>query len=803
MSAQDPAPRAQPFEPRWPTLSALALLSLWVAILSLPMLSGDFVAAPYNDQYATGYAFREWAANQWRALGHVPLWNPEILGGLPFVAGMHGDVFYPTAFLRLILPTHVAMNLGFVIHYVLAGLFTYWFVRLLGASWGASVVGGVVYQLSGVIGSYVSPGHDGKLFVTAMLPLSCIALTLAIRDRKLEGYAILALSVGLALLSPHPQMAQYALLAAGLYAIYLVVEHTRGAPLLSRVTPLVLALVAVGVGVLVAAIQYFPFYGYIPYSPRDEAVVASFAWSATYAIPWEHTPEFLLSRFAGESFNGTYWATNGVKFHSEYLGLSAVALAVLGLLDRTKRPLAFWLAGIGLLFLLVALGDETPFFRLWWSVVPFVKSTRAPGMALFVTAFAVAVLAGLGAHRLLAGDESRMTRAWLLVGAVVALMGASGIVGMVAESLAGSVQAATGRPSLEAVAAGREAIRLGALVSGLGLLGVGVVSWAVQRQRITAVAASLLLFTVVGGDLWSNARAFWNYSRAQEEVFGPDQIKAYLARQPRPFRVWNVGFSLGVRPAYPQSSLMADEIAQWFGHHGNELHAFDLVTGREGIDLVYTREGHPRLLELFAINSLIIPAEVVPESIPGFTPVLQAVQTSTGRIASLFERRDPIPYARLVPAAAKVERDRAIATVLDPRLDLNRVVLVDPDARIEVGSVETLPEPLSDVVVRVTSWRPGSMAVEIGGGGAPAPAYLVMSENYYKDWRARADGAPAPVVLGNGALIAVQVPAGTQRVELEFESTEFRVGKTMTIVSLLLIACGLVVPPVVRRRQGA
>ena len=73
---------------------------MWIAVLSFPMLGGDFVAAPYNDQYATGYAFREWAAAQWKALGHFPLWNPELYAGLPFVAAMHGDLFYPTAFLR-------------------------------------------------------------------------------------------------------------------------------------------------------------------------------------------------------------------------------------------------------------------------------------------------------------------------------------------------------------------------------------------------------------------------------------------------------------------------------------------------------------------------------------------------------------------------------------------------------------------------------------------------------------------------------------------------------------------------------
>ncbi len=141
----------QGFEPRWPTIAALGFLTLWIAILSLPMWTGQFLAGPWSDQYATGYAFRHWMAEQWRSLGHVPLWNPDIFGGLPFVAAQHGDIFYPTAWLRLMLPTSVAMNLGFAAHYVMAGLFMYLFLRLIGVSWTSGVVGAVAYQLSGVV----------------------------------------------------------------------------------------------------------------------------------------------------------------------------------------------------------------------------------------------------------------------------------------------------------------------------------------------------------------------------------------------------------------------------------------------------------------------------------------------------------------------------------------------------------------------------------------------------------------------------------------------------------------------------
>ena len=117
------------YEPKHRRTLASIILSFWIGLLSLPMLTGKFLATDLNDQYDTGYAFRQWASDQWLLTGKFPLWNPEIYGGMPFGGGMHGDLFYPTAWLRLLLPSDVGMNLGFLIHFVLAGVFTYWFLR--------------------------------------------------------------------------------------------------------------------------------------------------------------------------------------------------------------------------------------------------------------------------------------------------------------------------------------------------------------------------------------------------------------------------------------------------------------------------------------------------------------------------------------------------------------------------------------------------------------------------------------------------------------------------------------------------
>ena len=63
-----------------------------------------------------------------------------------------------------------------------------------------------------------------------------------------------------------------------------------------------------------------------------------------------------------------------------------------------------------ILFLLVSFGGHTPFYRLWYEVMPMMKKVRAPGMAFFLVALPVAAFAGFGTDRLLAAEVHRGAR---------------------------------------------------------------------------------------------------------------------------------------------------------------------------------------------------------------------------------------------------------------------------------------------------------------------------------------------------------------------------------------------------------
>jgi hypothetical protein len=460
-----------------------------------------------------------------------------------------------------------------------------------------------------------------------------------------------------------------------------------------------------------------------------------------------------------------------------------------------------------LLFLLICLGSATPFYRVWWTVMPFVKQTRAPGMALFVVALIVAVLAGFGVDRLQRNDGGKWYVPWMALGGAALLLALAGAFGGITESLARGIQSEMARPVADAARRGLGDVRLGAAVSGLGLLLLGAVGWGWSRGKLPAAVVALAVPAIISADLWRNASGFWTYSDAPpESVYGYDRLTDALTAQPLPFRVINLS-DTGV-DVYPGASLMAFDIPQILGHHGNQLHHFNQLLGGKNVwQYLFASR---RLWDLYAVQYVLLPSGVeLGGQLPAysglehsFDTVMTDVLTSSGVRANLWARREPVPFARLVPEALKVADAEAIPNVADPRsqLSFDQLVLLDPEASFEPEPVESLPTPL-ETRVAVESWDAGRIELQIEPS-APEDAYVLVAENYYPDWHAQVDGRDVAVLRGNVSLITVPVPAGARRVSLQFQSNAYANGRLITWISLIVIAGVILVPLAMEKRRA-
>ncbi|HEY4733409.1 MAG TPA: hypothetical protein VIH53_02565 [Gemmatimonadaceae bacterium] len=779
---------AAPTAPRFAWGWAALVYALGTLSLGYPALAGGFLVNPHSDQYIAGYAFREFAASTLRATGHFPLWNPYLFGGMPYIAAMHGDIFYPTFLLRMIMPTDVAMTWGFVIHVFLSGLFTYGFLRAIGYGFYGSLVGGIAYMMSGQIASYVSPGHDGKLFVSALFPLALWMLYRGIRQGRAWSWGAFALVVGLCVLSPHPQLLQYLLLTCGAYALFLAFAGVEGVklPRNTAFARLGLALVAVLIGLATGAVQYLPVREYVQWSPRAGGL-PDYTAATSYAWPPEELLNAYLPQFSG--MLNSYWGRNGIHLHSDYAGVIVLVLAGLALAglrsDPHRKQVIFWSAAL-LVSLLWSLGGATPFYHIPYALVPGTKFFRAPATIFFVGTLAIALLSCAGTERFLRLQVTRRYMVgWLIFGGAIAVLASLGGLTSIAESFAD--------PRLtDRVDANSRALFLGAWRSFAFVILVAALWYFLAQKRISTRAAAWSLAALMVVDLWSIERIYWMFSPPAKVVYASNSIVETLKREPQPMRVFAfpVRQRHGPDPLLTGDGLMALGVRNLLGYHGNQIGRFNELVGLNSDD---NRLFSPNVLQLTNTRYLLTNIPELP-FIGNTTRAGGPVVDVSGDSLYLFRVNAENPYAWVTPVAVKAPDDQVLATVLNPRFDVRRAALFDTSAHVaSAENVQVLPAPLG-VTTTVKRYGPGSVSIDLSSP-APAGASLLVSENFYPGWLATVDGKPANIGRADYSLIGVELPQGARSVELRFTSPAYERGKVITwlaiVIGLLMLGAGI------------
>lgn len=778
----------------------MGLASLVYAVMALslayPALAGRTILNPRSDQYLAGYAFREFAAETLRSTGGFPLWNPYLQGGVPYVAGMAGDIFYPTFLLRLVMPTDQAMTWSFVIHLVLAGLFTFGFLRAVGLGFFPALVGGAAYLMSGNIAGLVSPGHDGKLYVSALFPLALWMIVRGVRDGRRWSWGVLALTVGLGVLTPHPQLLQYMLLGSGAFALFAAFAAWDG-PALPRdvaLRRLALAAAAIVLGFAMGAIQFWPVAEYVAWSPRSSGMMGGYEHAISYSMPPEELINAYLPQFSG--ILDEYWGRNGIHFHSDYLGAIVLMLAGAGLAGGAggqRRRFAWFWAAAFVVALLWALGGYTPFYHLVYVLVPGTKFFRAPSTMLFALTLAVSVLAALGIERALAREVgTKYLVGWLIGGGVLALLATTG-------GLRGLALSLVGDERYEVVMAGAGSVTLGAWRSLLFLaIGAGIL-YGLRRGKLDARVAGWALVVALSADLWTILRSYWNFAPPASQLYATDATIEYLKQQSEPGRVLALPIGQGVvgRDVMLRGSgLMVHHVRQVLGYHGNELGRYQTLTGSNGDD-VLQHLVNPNFLKLSNTRYLLSGLDQPP--FPGSTRLAGPATSASGSTVYLYSVPGENPVAWLAPVIIKAPDAAVLATVLDQRFDVRRAALFDTSAAVTAKAAPAALPAAVAVNVRATRYEPGRISLALDGP-APEGSALIVSENYYPGWKAVADGRPAPIGRADYTLIGVELPAGARQVELSFESRTYEQGKLVTLLAIALAVLASVAGMIADRR---
>jgi hypothetical protein len=185
---------------------------------SAELADGEFAAQ--SDKLISFRADDEITIAALRA-GRLPLWNPTNAGGVPHLAqGLYGALYPPHLLFALLGPEHAYGWLAFL-HHVLAALFTFLWLRKLGAGDLGALIGGIAFSYSGTL---LGRAHYYQYVETlTWLPLGLWCIEHWFDGRRLALCALAPLS-GLVLLVAWPQLAAFVLNA---WAIVVLVKSLR------------------------------------------------------------------------------------------------------------------------------------------------------------------------------------------------------------------------------------------------------------------------------------------------------------------------------------------------------------------------------------------------------------------------------------------------------------------------------------------------------------------------------------------------------------------------------------------------
>ena len=709
-----------------------------------------------TDMVPMGYMMRKVVADYWKAEGSIPLWDPYILGGLPVVGAMHGDVFYPASILYLLMPLHKALGCKIVLHVWLAGVAMYFMLRTFGLKRRSSLVGALGYMTAPYFLSLIYAGHDAKMFVTALFPLCVMLLEMLIRNPKLLYSALFGGAIGLLLLTSHPQMAFFASWGLGIYLVFGLVRLAGRKTLIKGIGFVVLAMV---VGIGIGCVQFLPTYDYTTnFSPRTGGVTFEFATS------WSLHPEEIVSLLY-PSFGGymdDYWGRNPFKLNAESPGPLILLLAIGGfVMFLRRRRMLPWLI-LFVLCPLYALGAHTPIFKLIFYAVPVAKFLRAPSLIMFMFSCSASVLAAFFIdscfEKKITAERKKLVTGLLVLTVVLTLLFTVGK-GMLFDMWGGLF------PGLESSKLETARNTAGGLNPDAGLVllfGGGVLLLLKSKYRLKWGGTPIIGAALVGILVTSlpHSLRFVEYIKVSDFMRSDPMIE-HVKQDRDIYRVLPLTGTMYDRNYLPMFGL---ETAN--GFYDNRIRYYDTLAG----------EGFRNIL-----NANIMKVSNV-KYVLAFQRVnhpLLELDRDMGR-AFVYRNREFLPRAYIVHRAAVVESDSAALAII-------KTSGFDPASQAILASGTPLEggPPGEAERVSIDDYDLGRVRLR---ARVEAPGYLCYSGNWLPYWSAYVDGNKTEVLRCNIAMRAIPLDAGEHTVEMRYEPRWFRIGTYLCLASCAFVA---------------
>jgi len=787
------------------------------------------ITAPHNpllsDLILQNYVWKRFIVESLRAR-QIPLWNPYLFAGVPFLAAGQHSALYPLSLLFYVLPVARAYGLFTVLQLFLAGCFAYAYARVLGVRRLGAAITGVTFMLSSLMVAHVV--HPMIVAAISWLPLLLAAVELLVKgeEKKLKelggtslvpsGRQLLCLLggsvvVGVQFLAGHIEISLYILLVTAFYSLWRLGGlwwRGRTPRQVARLALWLGAMVVLGGGL--AGVQLIPLYELVRLNFRQGSV--SLAQVLDWAYPLRQIATFLLPDFYGNPAHHrifdvlarewvaaprgtTEWGIKNYVEGASYVGLLPLLLAAVAVLRRRHRHTLFF-ALLALVSLLFAFG--TPLYALLYYLLPGFSQLHTPFRWAFPYAFSVAVLAGIGSDEGTKGTEgtkgntlsslssfSSLLGLGILLALGISLLRPQPFLALAGELLQRlpSAQEAFGDERLFYAYQFRNLLLFGAFLAAAGAV-IGLSQRGLRLRGIALWQPLALIVLVV--DLFTFG---WGFNPAVDPrlaEFTPPAV-AFLQRDKDLYRLtsygpaktlWpNAGMLYGLADVRGYDSIIPKPYTDLMG----------LIEPQEGW-LLYNRIGplsRPESLDSPLLDLLNVKYVLTTRKIerPGYTLVYD------GEI-KVYRNDDVLPRAFVVPRAKVIgDREELLRELrnFDPRETV--ILEEEPDAGStmqDAGCTWGVDHAF------VITYSPNEVVIEVT---MDQPGWLVLTDSYFPGWRAYvrtddADEREVRLYKADHNFRAVSLLAGEHTVRFRYSPMSFKLGLYTSFLAGVILFLG-------------
>lgn len=712
--------------------------------------------------------------------GAWPVWDRTLGFGQPFLANASAQVLYPLTWLNLVMRPWWYYTLFVVVHLVVSAAGMYCAARRLSCSRPAALAGAMLWTACGPFISMTILWHH--FAGAAWMPWVVAAALALAADRTVRSALVLACVLAAQQLAGSFDMSTMgALLAAAV--ILFELRWPRPWTVASDRRVMWMAAGGFLLAIGLSAGQWM-------------ATVEAASYSGRRSLPreirtyWSVHPvvlaDLVLPGLSGDApvpdaMRKEFFEGREPFLASLYLGLPAAALVLAAFAHRGAPRIRWFLAAVGVVALLVALGRHAPVYDLVVAIAPPLKAFRYPVKAMVLVALPWCLLAAIGfdawrQERSVEGGDDRRIRAMAVSLPLFALAAAA---------------------ALRFLGANRGA-RNAALAAAFGLAVAFAAHWRMRPGTRRTFAAAGLAAAIAIADLISYHRGVNQVAPASLYTHRPDVLRHVGDIQAARVYAYDYSVPPGIAKGPPvtapriarlpagwdlePASALAQQMAlvpvaasRWglqgsyevdytglFPVHVNQAAYF--LRSLEGTD------GHRRMLELAGVTHVVATHEG-PFADLRPVAVLPELYEAPVRV---FSVPAPMPRTYIACRTRAAEGLAAVALLADATFDFRTEALIPAGAAPGPGAGEGTS--------RIVEALPDRLRVEVD---APGGGYLVVLESYAPGWRATVDGVAAPVIPVNALFRGVPLARGSKMVEMVYRPPGLVGGLVVSAVSVL------------------